>query len=438
MKKLLCSIAAASLILCGCSKSEASQVSSVKEVVKEDYGVWLMKPEKDYTAVSELNPKGQGLLQIDTQKFGHLDIAYEMEMDEYPSTMADYTSNAVIVERNNRQGMINMSGKQLLPVDLDVMNSSRMAGISYGWKKTESGYEGVFAITSQIRGKAYILSKDCKSTEEISLNEYSSVPPTQDYAAPYLALQNGVFGVVAMTKTDSGATSGWDFEQLDPSVIHTAVVIDTVDEFCNTLHRVIYDPSSDSVSDLSSIGVYSDGSFVNGYYQVTDSEGLVSVIDAASQQAIAQQYQRAGIPQEGYIPLRKYGKWGYMSLDGKEVTDFIFEDARAVNNGYAYVKYDGKWGILKFEKTLKSGQQINISSVSSACIDQKMGEVEVIIDGLTIREGHSSDSTFIGNACYGSVYPYYETVPDGGYTWYRVSENAWLADSEGQWLKNNG
>ena len=95
-----------------------------------------------------------------------------MEMDEYPSTMAGYTSNAVIVERNSRQGLTNMSGKQLLPVDLDVMNSSRMSGISYGWKKTENGYEGVFAITSQIKGKAYVLSTDCKSTEEISLSDY--------------------------------------------------------------------------------------------------------------------------------------------------------------------------------------------------------------------------------------------------------------------------
>lgn len=105
MKKVLCSIAAASLLLGGCSKKEVSEVSSVKEEqVRDDYGIWLMKPEQDYTAVYELNPKGQGLLQIDTQKFGHLDIAYEMEMDEHPSTMAGYVSDAVVVEKKQQTG----------------------------------------------------------------------------------------------------------------------------------------------------------------------------------------------------------------------------------------------------------------------------------------------------------------------------------------------
>lgn len=439
MKKVLCSIAAASLLLGGCSKKEVSEVSSVKEEqVRDDYGIWLMKPEQDYTAVYELNPKGQGLLQIDTQKFGHLDIAYEMEMDEHPSTMAGYVSDAVVVEKNSRQGIVNMNGKELLPVDLDVMNSSRMEGISYGWMKDGESWKGVFAITSQIRGKAAVLLENCDSTQEISMDDYSSTPPVQDYAAPYLALQNGVFGVVAMTKNDSGSTSGWAFEQLDPSVLTTRAVIDTVDDFCNTLHRVIYDPSSGSISELSSLGMYSEGTFVNGYYQVTDSDGLVSVIDAANGQAIAHQYQRAGIPQEGYIPLRKYGKWGYMSLDGNEVTDFIFDDARAVNNGNAYVQFDGKWGIISFTKALQSEEGIDISSVSPACTDEKEGEVEVIIYGLTIREGHSSDSGFIGNACVGSIYPYYETVSDGGYTWYRISQDAWIADQDGQWVRKNG
>ena len=439
MKKVLCCTAAAAMLLCGCSSKHTPQsVSSVEEEVQKDYGVWLMKPQRDYTAVSELSPQGQGLVKINTEKSGELYIAYEMEMDEYPSAMAGYRHDASIVENNNKQGMVSMTGSELIPIELDMMNSSRMAGISYGWKKEGTGYTGVFAITSQIKGKAYVLSKDCSSTEEISLDDYSTTPPTLDYAAPYLALQNGVFGAVVMSTSETGASSGWYFDPLDPSILKTRVVIDTVDDACNTLHKVIYDPSTGAVSELSDIGKYVEGSFINGYYCVTDSNGLVSVIETASSQPIAYQYQRASIPQEGYIALRKYGKWGYASLDGQEVTDFIFDDARPVTDGNAYVLYNGAWGILRMDKALSDSEQINIATVSEPCSDESKGEVSVIIDGLTIRDGHSSDAQFLGNACHGSVYPYYETAEEGGYTWYRITSNAWIADLDGQWVKVHG
>ena len=99
MKKVLCCTAAAAMLLCGCSSKHTPQsVSSVEEEVQKDYGVWLMKPQRDYTAVSELSPQGQGLVKINTEKSGELYIAYEMEMDEYPSAMAGYRHDASIVE----------------------------------------------------------------------------------------------------------------------------------------------------------------------------------------------------------------------------------------------------------------------------------------------------------------------------------------------------
>lgn len=49
---------------------------------------------------------------------------------------------------------------------------------------------------------------------------------------------------------------------------------------------------------------------------------------------------------EGYIALKKDGLWGYFDTDGNCVTDMVFEEARPLNQGRAYVKKDGKWGII--------------------------------------------------------------------------------------------
>lgn len=422
------------LLCAGCSdKKNPSSASSVPDEEPVNYGVWLVQPQKDYSEVYELTPQGKGFLQVQTNTFGTVNVAYEMEMDEYPASMNGYEVSAVIVEKDSKQGIVSYTGKELYPMELDVMNSSRMAGITYGWQLVDGKYVPVYAITSQPKGKAMVFSKDFKTVTEVSMNEFASVVPQGDYALPYFALQNGQFGIVGMTKSDSGSTTGWVFEALNPSILSTSVIIDTVDEWCNTLHKVIYDPKSGSTTELSSIGKYSEGSWINGLYRVNDN-GLVSVIDDASGQAIAYQYQNAGVPQEGYIPAKKYGKWGYLDTNGNEVTDFVFDEAKAVCKGYAWVRYDGAWGVLKFEKSLSGEAQINISTVSEPCQDEKLGEVKVKITGLTIREGASSDSGFIGNAAFGSVYPYYETNENGGYTWYRVSNDAWVADN-GEWLE---
>ena len=40
-------------------------------------------------------------------------------------------------------------------------------------------------------------------------------------------------------------------------------------------------------------------------------------------------------------------KVGYMNKYGKMVIPAVFEDATAFSNGYAWVKYNGAWGMIK-------------------------------------------------------------------------------------------
>lgn len=439
MKKGLCLFLTGVLLCSGCSRKETSAVSFVTEEKKPETesAAWMVKPGMDFEDVNEITPNGVAFATVQTEKFGTLNVSYEMEMNEYPSTMSGYDRDAVIVEKNSKQGIYSAVGKEIYKMNLDMMNSSQMRGITEGWVKESDHYRQVYGITSQTKGIAYVFSKDFRNTEEISMDAYLSTSPEEEYANPFFALQNDVFGVVAMTKSDSGSTSGWAFEAVDSSILSTRAVIDTVDEYCNELSKVIYDPYSNTSMSLVNEGNYVTGTFINGYYTVA-SDNTVSLVRCADNQFIANQYQSIGIPQEGYVPCKKYGKWGYLNLEGEEVTDFIFDNAKAVLNGYAYVSYQGKWGVLKLNKVLESNGQINISTVNDTHEEKKLGTVEVLIQDLTIRNGDDSSSTFLGNACTGSVYPYYETSESNGYTWYRITDDAWIADSKGEWVKKNG
>lgn len=56
------------------------------------------------------------------------------------------------------------------------------------------------------------------------------------------------------------------------------------------------------------------------------------------------------LPTENYIPLKINGQCGYYDTQGNEVIPCgTFEEVRPVHNGFAWVKKDGKWGVIKLK-----------------------------------------------------------------------------------------
>ena len=47
---------------------------------------------------------------------------------------------------------------------------------------------------------------------------------------------------------------------------------------------------------------------------------------------------------EGFAPIEKDGKWGYINTKGEQAIEFKFDGAGYFNEGFAVVKKDGKWG----------------------------------------------------------------------------------------------
>ena len=47
---------------------------------------------------------------------------------------------------------------------------------------------------------------------------------------------------------------------------------------------------------------------------------------------------------EGFAPIEKDGKWGYINTKGEQAIECKFDGAGYFNEGFAVVKKDGKWG----------------------------------------------------------------------------------------------
>ena len=96
-------------------------------------------------------------------------------------------------------------------------------------------------------------------------------------------------------------------------------------------------------------------SFVNGVVKLRDKNKKIhlwsyDIGDYVSDQA----FDDATFYEDGYVGVKKNGKWAFMDEDGKLVSDYIFDQVSGLYEGKAYVKYKGKIGILDVKKTIEN------------------------------------------------------------------------------------
>lgn len=90
--------------------------------------------------------------------------------------------------------------------------------------------------------------------------------------------------------------------------------------------------------------------------QFDDVENKLSYYKSGNGEIYDDTYE-AYLPTYGYIAVNKDGGYGYYNTDGKEVIPCgEFEQARPVYGGKAWVKKDGKWGVIKLETNLTEQQ----------------------------------------------------------------------------------
>ena len=147
-----------------------------------------------------------------------------------------------------------------------------------------------------------------------------------------------------------------------------------------------------------------------------------------------QQYEAGGVYSDGVIPMKLNGKWGYLDQNGKQILPFDFDsidesngryaynasngyivvkkenlyavfdidgnpvidygkfdEIRPVYEGMAWVKQDGKWGVI--------GLSQDIQGVSIAAPKETTSEIEATVsdkNGVRLRGGPGTDYDVIG------------------------------------------
>ena len=113
------------------------------------------------------------------------------------------------------------------------------------------------------------------------------------------------------------------------------------------------------------------------------------------------------------------GTWNLVK--GKKPTDCYF-----IDDSINVIKTGG----LNFKKI----ETPKVEIVNPVERDETTDQLKVLVDSLRVRTGHSTKDSVLGFVQKNAIYNYYETYNDNTYTWYRIGDNQWIADT-GEWLE---
>jgi len=302
-----------------CQYDDITTLKGVKSslIVKEDGNVGLV------------NDKGQVIA-----KASYKDIQALKE---------GYTDNYIIIDSNNKYGIINTSGKVTVSPEYD---SIKYINSGDYYAATENGaleiidtngnvylsgfYDDITSIDNDNvivvkNGQYGIVTKD---NAEVIAPSYSSL--THAFADYYIAKQGDNYGVI-----DSTNKAALDFAYTNITYIESGNFIEAdvseteTDIFDSTFNQKLSGIVSELNTDKGYIKMYTDNEYK--YYNFKFEEKKSSDILTANNLFLS----------------KKDGKYGYVNSSGNAAVDYVYDDATEQNAyGYAAVKQNGVWGAI--------------------------------------------------------------------------------------------
>ena len=439
MKKFL----TAAVVLCliaGCTGRNTDDTETSEEPVPAErpLRVWMQNPDMTIDGVKMMEPFARREIVYNSPAHGIQYVLADMERVGYPQEWNDsgYDTDGIIVEKDGNHGIFDFNGNILYPTTVNVHQAPFASGIAPARIVSADGNVRFGWGTVNTAAQTAILFDPILTTvSDIPVSEYQYDPYHEINKWPYFAVQNDIFGVVTPLLTPEGKmTYEYDFEQWQGGQLPGNLIVPVVDNNFNRIDYMVCDSYGNAVMHtIVARGSYVENTYVNGYYLIgMDNE--VTIIHAMTGSQVGASYFGAKYFSDGYMPVKKYGKWGFIDENGDEVTDFIFDDVTPVVHGKSYVRHNGKFGVLNIKEYRDKGKQVTWSECyGEKTQDPVIGSITVNVSELNIREGASIYGTSVGNAAPGSRYDIYEQTDAEGYTWYRIDESHWIPDS-GEWL----
>ena len=334
----------------------------------EESIVWIKEPGSlaidDYENLEQVSYMGEaGYLE----RTGYSPAWIGTSMFDFPANSDDgkqeYTGNAIIGITGGQKGIYSYGGEEkLAPGNQDfkasfygntyTTGSEGRESLNYDFQPTEVNYGD--GLTSDYWPMNYVFSNntviDYLHSEPYiqytySLDEYyggdvgefksdipAIFPVKNNYtAAPYGAdyPMTQVDGFVILKK---GTDPVYLPEGMQPTYFPNFVNNET-----NNLNETI------TVFD----------SFVNGVIKLSDSNNGIHLWSYETKSFVSDEtFEDATFCEDGYIGVKKNGKWTFLDEKGKQVSDYIFDKVSGLYDGKAYVTYKGKVGIMDLKATV--------------------------------------------------------------------------------------
>ena len=217
--------------------------------------------------------------------------------------------NTSIIFKNNKYNFISQDGKEILDSYYD----------NYWINSMESPTE-VYVFNSD--GNNYKLNSDFSLTED-----------------KYFGAEGIDFNIYYNPKNNEFFRMG--FEKI------------TINQFNNTELNEYLKNHKTTIAPYIQINEIGNGEFdfehlKYGYFNIKD---LKIILDA--------KYDYALPYYDDISAVKENGLAGFINIDGDPIFDFCFEEARSIENKKAWVKKDGKWGLIQINIENNELSQIN-------------------------------------------------------------------------------
>lgn len=334
--------------------------------------IWVIEPSLEYEDIDNVI---QGYYRQPSRACWYLEMTgYSSSWQNHTSDIvnAEYPSNMFTCTLNGRYGILDDEGKMLLD-GIEPLQS-------YAGEKNPLEAKEYYSYIVKQNGVLYQLNQDMTAGEEVTHGMMAG-----DYPFHPFVMHQEVFIYNMYMYEDASFIK--PFKEVDVSYLNLPDIcyVPVVDNCTNFTDDVWTGMAKmDNEGNILQIydyvpcnGIQNTDSLVNGYYvtahEPVDITCMTDIYskDIASKDIVsletgeiinAEPYQDVLWFEDGYCPVMKDGKWGFIDETGTEVTEFIFEDVTALYHGKSYVKYTCRYGLLDVAGTLEKGTEISSST----------------------------------------------------------------------------
>lgn len=277
--------------------------------IVDQLGNIIIQPEYKEIKAIENNYKYGYIVKNNEDKYGIIDVNKKVILEpNYEDIKSIYSSNKYIVKENGAYKIIDKDKNVIL----------------------DSGFDEIVGINGDnitiIKNNKYGVITTA-GTEEISIKYEDLKYAFSDY---YIAKENGKYGIVNLNNE-----TVLDFDNSNITHRIESGIIEVEKE--NEIETRIYD----SELNLRLTGIISDIDNVKGYIKIR-MENEYKYYNFKFEEKSNSELLNNDI----YLS-KKDGKYGYIDSTGKVVVDYIYDDAKELNQyKYAAVKQNGLWGAI--------------------------------------------------------------------------------------------